>query len=78
MTRAQRNEVFVIEQGIESLRKRLRHDDEFRRLPLLLIEEGPFSTKSVAKCMGSEESIPSALPPKNNALVSTSLMPQSI
>jgi hypothetical protein len=57
MTRAQRNEVFLIEQGIESLRERLRHDDEFRRLPLYVVEEGPFSTKSVAKCMGSEKSL---------------------
>ena len=34
MTCAQQNEAVVIEQGIESLRERLRHDDEFRRLPL--------------------------------------------
>ena len=58
MTRAQHNEAVVIEQGIESLRKRLRPDDEFRRRrrfhttppPLLLVEERrPFTTKSAAK-----------------------------
>jgi hypothetical protein len=56
MTCAQHNEAVVIEQGIESLRKRLRPDDEFRLRshtmppPLLLVEERrPFTTKSAAK-----------------------------
>ena len=70
MTRAQLNEVAVIEQGIESLQKRLRPDDEFRRRQRVPYRASAIiasrriaavQSKLVAKCMGNKKSLQSAL-----------------